>query len=97
VIETVAGVGPWKKGVSAVRLLPVTPFAQFAEPMPAVLADHRELTSSTSAFAAFQQGHFLPALPGATPVLYRTDLFPGEGSYKFVHLESATGLILATS
>jgi hypothetical protein len=35
------------------------PFAQFAEPMTAVLADRRELTCSLSAFAAFQQAHFL--------------------------------------
>jgi hypothetical protein len=62
VIETVAGVGAWKKDVRAVGCLPVILFAQFAEPMTAVLADHRELTSLTSAFAAFQQGHFLPAL-----------------------------------
>jgi hypothetical protein len=61
VIEAVAGVKPWKKDVSAVSALPVTPLAQFAESMTAVLADHRELTSSASAFAAFQQGHFLPA------------------------------------
>jgi hypothetical protein len=31
----------------------VTPFAHFAEPMAAVLADHRELARSLSAFAAF--------------------------------------------
>jgi hypothetical protein len=40
---------------------PFAPFAQFAEPMTAVLADHRELTRSSSAFAAFQNGHFLSA------------------------------------
>jgi hypothetical protein len=61
VLETVAGVGPRKKDGSAVGRSPVTPFAQLAESMTAVLADHRELTSSASAFAAFQQGHFLPA------------------------------------
>ena len=37
---------------------PVTPFAQFAKPMTATLADLRELTRSLSAFAAFQ-GHFV--------------------------------------
>jgi hypothetical protein len=38
---------------------PYTPFAQLAEPMTAALADQRELTRQPSAFAAFQQGHFL--------------------------------------
>ena len=33
---------------------PFTPFAQFAKPMTATLADLRELTRSLSAFAAFQ-------------------------------------------
>jgi hypothetical protein len=37
-----------------------TPFAQFAEPMTAALADQRELTRPPSAFTAFQ-GHFLSA------------------------------------
>jgi hypothetical protein len=40
---------------------PVTPFAQIAKPMTAVLADLRELTRPLSAFAAFQLGHFLPS------------------------------------
>jgi hypothetical protein len=47
---------PW-----GVHLKPLSAFAQFAEPMTAVLADQRELTSSPSAFAAFQLGHFLSA------------------------------------
>ena len=81
-IEKVPRVGPWKKDGSAVGRLLVAPFAQFAESMTAVLADHRELTSSSSAFAAFQKSHFSPALPGTTKGVYRSDLFPHRGSYK---------------
>ena len=36
---------------------PLPPFAQFAKPMTATLADLRELARALSAFAAFQ-GHF---------------------------------------
>ena len=36
-----------------------TPFAQFAEPMTAVLADHRELSSSLPAFAASHSHFFI--------------------------------------
>jgi hypothetical protein len=36
-----------------------SPFAQFAEPMTAVLADHRELSSSLPAFAAFHSHFFI--------------------------------------
>ena len=39
---------------------PCTPFAQFAEPMTALLADLRELTCPLPAFTAFH-GHFLSA------------------------------------
>ena len=51
------------------------PFAQFAEPMTAALADLRELTCQPSAFAAFQQGHFLSAFAVTviSPLVCRVD------------------------
>src|SRR5579864_8133149 len=53
------------------------PFAQFAKPMTATLADLRELTRFLSAFAAFQ-GHFASPL-AAVNSLSKVIILPAYG------------------
>jgi hypothetical protein len=55
VIQTVAGIEHWKKGVSGAEsfiVVPLGTFTHFTEPMSTTLADISEFTSSLSAFAA---------------------------------------------